>query len=142
MLGKIQEPEKFETELATVETVKESIRETVKDAVKDESKTNETASTLANVVSNFSGAVSSATDENGKFDQNNLDFEKIGNAVDSLQGSTLNNVGSAVLDIVVSGDLGKNDMISSAVSGSPFSQSLCICCSNSANIVWRYRVPL
>jgi hypothetical protein len=46
-----------------------------------------------------------------------LDFEKVGNAVGALQGSTLDGVGSAVLDIVVSGDLGDNDMIGSAVAG-------------------------
>jgi len=117
MLSKIQEPEKFETNVATVENIKTSIRETVKDAVKDDSKSTETATTLASVVSNFAGAVSSATDENGNIDPMKLDFEKVGNAVGALQGSTLDGVGSAVLDIVVSGDLGDNDMISSAIGG-------------------------
>ena len=46
-----------------------------------------------------------------------LDFEKIGNAVGALQGSTLNGVGSAVLDIVVSGDLGKDPMLGAALGG-------------------------
>lgn len=116
MLGKIQEPEKFETKVTTVETVKESIRETVKEAVKDDSKTKETADTLANVVSNFAGAVSSATDETGKLDATKLDFEKVGNAVGSLQGSTLNDVGSTVLGMVSSSEtLGSNEMVSSAV---------------------------
>ena len=117
MLGKVQAPENFETLLATVETIANSIRATVKDAVKDDSKATETANTLASVVSNFAGAVATATDENGNIDPMKLDFEKVGNAVGALQGSTLNGVGSAVLDIVVSGDLGDNDMISSAIGG-------------------------
>ncbi|MBQ8448007.1 MAG: CvpA family protein [Clostridia bacterium] len=117
MLGKIQNPETFETDLATIETVAISIRECITEAVKDDNKTTETANTLACVVSNFAGAVSSATDANGKIDPLKLDFEKVGNAVSALQGSTLNDVGSTVLDIVVSGDLGDNDMISSAVGG-------------------------
>ena len=117
MLSKIQEPEKFETAVATVETITESIRVTVKSAVEDDSKATETANTLATVVSNFAGAVATATDENGNLDPMKLDFEKVGNAVGALQGSTLNGVGSAVLDIVVSGDLGNNEMIGTAVAG-------------------------
>ena len=117
VLGKVKSPETFETLLATVETVAASIRDTVKTAVKDDSKANETANTLASVVSNFAGAVATATDTNGNIDPMKLDFEKVGNAVGALQGSTLNGVGSAVLDIVVSGDLGKDEMIGSAISG-------------------------
>ncbi|MBQ8404840.1 MAG: CvpA family protein, partial [Clostridia bacterium] len=114
-LGKLTNPEKFETNVATVETIKESIRETVKTAVSDDSKSKETASTLASVVSDFAGAVSTATDENGNIDATKLDFEKVASAVTSLQGSTLKGVGSSVLDIVASGDLGGNDMISDAI---------------------------
>ncbi len=117
MLDKIQKPEKFETKVATIETITENIRNTVKEAVKDDSKTQETSTTLASVVCNFAGAVSVAADANGNIDPMKLDFQKIGNAVGTLQGSTLNGVGSAVLDIVVSGDFGDNDMISSAVGG-------------------------
>ena len=115
MLEKIQTPELFETKLATVETVRESIRNSVKEAVKDDDKSAETANTLASVVSNFAGAAANATDENGNFDTMKLDFEKVGNAIGALQGSTLNSVGSTVLDIVVSGDLGDDEMIGSAL---------------------------
>lgn len=114
-LGKLTNPEQFETKVATVETIKESIRESVKTAVSDDSKASETASTLASVVSDFAGAVSSATDENGNLDATKLDFEKVASAVTSLQNSTLKDVGSSVLDIVASGDLGGNDIISDAI---------------------------
>lgn len=106
LLQQLTDCEKFETDMATVETIKASIRDTLKDALSDDEKAAETASTLANVVSDFIGVLSSATDENGNFATENLDFEKIANAVTELQGSTLQNVGSSVLDIVISGDLG------------------------------------
>lgn len=117
MLNKMKSVDAFETKISTVADIANSIRDSVKNAVKDDSKSAETSGTLASVVSNFAGAVSSATDENGNIDPMKLDFEKIGNAVGALQGSTLDGVGSAVLDIVVSGDLGKNEMLSAAVSG-------------------------
>lgn len=111
LLQQLTDCEKFETDMATVETIKASIRDTLKDALSDDEKAVETASTLANVVSDFIGVLSSATDENGNFATENLDFEKIANAVTELQGSTLQNVGSSVLDIVISGDLGGNEMV-------------------------------
>lgn len=111
LLQQLTDCEKFETDMATVETIKASIRDTLKDALSDDEKAAETASTLANVVSDFIGVLSSATDENGNFATENLDFEKIANAVTELQGSTLQNVGSSVLDIVISGDLGGNEMV-------------------------------
>lgn len=117
MLNKMKSVDSFETKISTVSEIANSIRASVKDAVKDDSKSAETSGTLASVVSNFAGAVSSATDENGNFDPMKLDFEKVGNAVGALQGSTLNGVGSAVLDMVVSGDLGKNDMLGATISG-------------------------
>ena len=117
MLNKMKSVDSFETNISTVSEIANSIRASVKDAVKDDSKSAETSGTLASVVSNFAGAVSSATDENGNFDPMKLDFEKVGNAVGALQGSTLNGVGSAVLDMVVSGDLGKNDMLGATISG-------------------------
>lgn len=117
MLSKVQSPENFETKMATVENITNSIRASIKNAVEDDSKTAETANTLASVVSNFAGAVAGATGADGAIDPMKLDFEKIGNAVGALQGSTLNGVGSAVLDIVVSGDLGKDPMIGAAISG-------------------------
>ncbi len=97
------------------ETIKETIRETVKTAVEDTEKSQETAETLASVISNFAGAVSGATDENGNVDAGKLDFGKVAEAIVDLQDSTIKDVGSSVLDIVASGDLGKNDMISNAI---------------------------
>lgn len=112
LLQQLTDCEKFETDVATVETIKTSVRDALKDALSDDSKAAETASTLANVVSDFIGAVSSATDESGNFSTENMDFEKIASAVTELQGSTLQDIGSSVLDIVISGDLGGNDMVS------------------------------
>ncbi len=117
MLNKMKSADAFETKISTVADIANSIRDSVKNAVKDDSKSKETSNTLASVVSNFAGAVASATDENGAIDPMKLDFEKIGNAVGALQGSTLDGVGSAVLDIVVSGDLGENDMLGATISG-------------------------
>ncbi len=115
-LGKLTDPEKFETTLPTVETIKASIRETVKNAVADDKNSQATASTLASVVSNFAGAVSSATDAEGNIDPLKLDFNKIANAITDLQNSPLKGVGSSVLDIVASSDaLGDNAMISGAI---------------------------
>lgn len=111
LLQQLTDCEKFETDMATVESIKASVRDTLKDALSDDEKAAETASTLANVVSDFIGVVSSATDENGNFSTENMDFEKIANAVTELQGSTLQDVGSSVLDIVISGDLGGNEMV-------------------------------
>lgn len=111
LLQQLTDPQKFETDVATVETIKESIRQTLTDALSDDAKAQETASTLANVVSDLIGVISSAADESGDFSVESLDFEKIGNVVTELQGSTLKDVGSSVLDIVISGDLGGNDMV-------------------------------
>ncbi len=97
------------------EIIKESIRETVKTAVEDTEKSQDTAETLASVISNFAGAVSGATDENGNVDAEKLDFGKVAEAIVDLQDSTIKDVGSSVLDIVASSDLGKNDMISNAI---------------------------
>jgi hypothetical protein len=117
MLDKMKSVDAFETKISTVSDIANSIRDSVKNAVKDDSKSAETSNTLASVVSNFAGAVASATDENGAIDPMKLDFEKVGNAVGALQGSTLNGVGSAVLDIVVSGNIGDNEMINAAIGG-------------------------
>ncbi len=115
-LGKLTDPEKFETTLPTVDTIKASIRETVKNAVADDKNSQATASTLASVVSNFAGAVSSATDAEGNIDPLKLDFNKVANAITDLQNSPLKGVGSSVLDIVASSDaLGDNAMISGAI---------------------------
>jgi hypothetical protein len=117
MLDKMKSVDAFETKISTVSDIANSIRDSVKNAVKDDSKSAETSNTLASVVSNFAGAVASATDENGAIDPMKLDFEKVGDAVGALQGSTLDCVGSAVLDLVVSGDLGKNEMLGATISG-------------------------
>ena len=111
LLEQLQDPSKFETDVATVETIKAAITETVKNALSDETKAAETASTLASVVSDLAGAVASAVDEEGNLDATKLDFNKIGDAVTTLQNSVLKDVGSSLLDIVVSGDLGKNELV-------------------------------
>ena len=115
VLEKMNDSEKFETDVATVESISTAIFESVSNAVSDDSKSEETASTLANVVSNFAGAVSEAIDENGQMDVAKLNFEKIAEAVTTLQNSTLKEVGSSVLDIMIYGELGDNEMISTAV---------------------------
>ncbi len=101
--------------LDKAEAIKDSIRETVKTAVEDSEKSQETAEALASVISNIAGAVSGATDENGNVDATKIDFGKVAEAIVDLQDSPIKDVGSSVLDIVASGDLGKNDMISSAI---------------------------
>ena len=117
VLDQLNDPEKFETDVATVETITQSIRESVQSAVADTSKAKETASTLSNVVCNLASAVESATDENGNMDITNLDFTKIADAVTELQNSNLKDVGSSMLDLVVSGDLGKDNAIVSEAIG-------------------------
>ncbi|MBR5187279.1 MAG: hypothetical protein IKW18_02300 [Clostridia bacterium] len=115
ILKKLNDPERFETNIATVETITAAIFSSVADAVSDERKADETAITLANVVSNFAGAVSEAIDENGQMDIAKIDFEQIAEAVTTLQNSNLKEVGSSVLDIVICGELGENEMISTAM---------------------------
>ncbi|MBR6743762.1 MAG: hypothetical protein IKM00_00890 [Clostridia bacterium] len=124
VLTKMADPEKFETDVATVETIKQSIRESVQSAVADTSKAQETASTLASVVCNLASAVDGiidengniATDENGNVDIGALDFTKIADAVTGLQNSNLKDVGSSMLDLVVAGDLGDNgELISTTI---------------------------
>ena len=123
ILEKLADPEKFETDVTTVETITQSIRESVQSAVADTSKADETASTLASVVCNLAGAVDGmldesgniVTDENGNVDIGSLDFSKIADAVTELQGSNLKDVGSSMLDIMVSGDLGDNAIVSDAL---------------------------
>ena len=66
-------------------------------------------------MSDFAAAVASATDEEGNLDATKMDFEKIASAVTSLQNSPLKDLGGAVLDIVASGDLGGNTLISDAL---------------------------
>lgn len=111
LLGQLQDQEKFETDTATVETITEGIRQTMQNALADEEKAAETASTLASVVSGFVGAVVEATDEEGNIDATKLNYEMIANAVTELQNSDLKGVGSSMIDMVASGDLGGNSMI-------------------------------
>lgn len=116
LLDQLADQEKFETDVATVETITQAIRETVKNAMADDTTAAQTATTLATVVSDVVGAVSAATDENGNLDASKLDFEKISSAVTTLQNSPLKDLGSSVLDMVVSGDLGANSMVSDMIS--------------------------
>ena len=116
LLDQLADQEKFETDVATVETITQAIRETVKNAMADDTTAAQTATTLATVVSDVVGAVSAATDENGNLDASKLDFEKIASAVTTLQNSPLKDLGSSVLDMVVSGDLGANSMVSDMIS--------------------------
>ena len=123
ILDQLTDPAKFETDVTTVEDITQSIRESVQSAVADNSKAEETASTLASVVCNLAGAVEGvldengniATDENGNVDIGSLDFTKIADAVTTLQNSNLKDVGSSMLDIMVSGDLGGNEIVSDAL---------------------------
>ena len=123
ILEKMTDPEKFETDVVTAETIAQSIRESVQEAVADTSKAQETASTLASVVSNLAGAVDGmmdengniVTDENGNVDIGSLDFSKIADAVTTLQGSNLKDVGSTMLDLVASGDLAENALVTEAI---------------------------
>ena len=123
ILDQLTDPNKFETDVTTVETITQSIRESVESAVADKSKASETASTLASVVSNLASAVDGmidengniATDENGNVDIGSLDFSKIADAVTTLQNSNLKDVGSSMLDLVVSGDLAENEIVSEAI---------------------------
>ena len=115
LLAQLANEDSFETEVATVETITEAIRQSVRKAVEDDDTASETANTLANVVSDFADAVSGAMGEDGQLDITKLDFEKIAEAVTTLQNSTLKDVGSSVLDIVASGDLGGNELVSNAL---------------------------
>ena len=111
LLGQLQDPEKFETDVPTVETIKETILVTVQTALADDEKAAETAATLSSVVTDLVSAVSSATDEQGNMDPAKMDFEKIANAVTTLQNSPLKGVGSTLLDIVAGSELGENELV-------------------------------
>lgn len=124
VLDQLNDPEKFETDVMTADIITQSIRESVQSAVADTSKAEETASTLASVVCNLASAVDGmidengniATDENGNVDIGSLDFSKIADAVTELQGSNLKDVGSSMLDLVASGDLGEGgELISNTI---------------------------
>lgn len=116
LLAQLTNPEVFETDVATIQTITETVRACVKSAFADDEKAAETAGTLANVVSNFAGAVSGAMGENGEMDVTKLDFGKIADAVSNLQNSNMKDVGSSVLDIVISGTIGSEGMLGDVVS--------------------------
>ena len=115
LLDQIQDPEKFETDVATVETITAAMQASVKEALADESKAAETAATLSGVVADLAAAVASATDEEGNINAAKLDYEKVASAVTSLQNSPLKDLGSSMLDIVAAGDLGDQDMVSDVI---------------------------
>jgi hypothetical protein len=92
-----------------------AIQSVLTDALADQDKAAETASALSSLVSNLASAVAAATDENGNIDAAKLDYEKIGEAVTDLQNSPLKDLGSAMLDMVASGDLGENEMLSDVI---------------------------
>ena len=115
LLDQIQDPAKFETDVATTETVTAAIQASLADALADQEKAAETASALSSVVSNLAAAVASATDADGNIDAAKLDYDKIAAAVTDLQNSPLKDLGSAMLDMVASGDLGENEMISNVL---------------------------
>ena len=115
LLDQIQDPEKFETDMVTMEELTVAIQESLTEAFADEETAAETASTLASVVSDLAAAVASATDEEGNINAANLDFEKVASAVTSLQNSALKDLGSTMLDVVASGDLGDNEMLSDVI---------------------------
>lgn len=116
MLEQLTDKEKFETDIATVETIKAAISGSIRDALADESKSAETASALASVISDLSGAIASATGPNGEIDITKMDFNKIASAITTLQNSPLKEAGSSILDIVISGDLGSNSMVGGLMS--------------------------
>ena len=111
LLEQLTDKEKFETDMATVETIKAAISGSIRDALADESKSAETASALASVISDLSGALASATGSDGKVDINKMDFDKLASAITTLQNSPLKEAGSSILDIVISGDLGSNSVV-------------------------------
>ena len=115
LLDQIQDPAKFETDVATTETVTAAIQASLAGALADQEKAAETASALSSVVSNLAAAVASATDADGNIDAAKLDYDKIAAAVTDLQNSPLKDLGSAMLDMVASGDLGENEMISNVL---------------------------
>ncbi|MBR4971507.1 MAG: CvpA family protein [Oscillospiraceae bacterium] len=115
LLKQLADEEHFETDIATVETITEAIRETVKSALTDDSAAEQTANTLATLVSTLADAVSGAVGEDGQMDITKLDFEKLAEAVTTLQTSNLKDVGSSVLDLVASGNLGGNELVSNAL---------------------------
>lgn len=115
LLEQLKDPEKFETDMPTAETIAEAIRQSVQDALGDDDKAAETANALANIVSGLIGAVSGAADENGNFNIADVDFDKLADAVTELQNSPLKDVGSSILDIIGSADLGDSSMMSDVV---------------------------
>ena len=116
LLEQLTDKEKFETDMATVDTIKAAISGSIRDALADESKSAETASALASVISDLSGAIASATGPDGKVDINKMDFDKLASAVTTLQNSPLKEAGSSILDIVISGDLGNNSVVGGLMS--------------------------
>jgi len=116
MLEQLTDKEKFETDMATVETIKAAISGSIRDALTDESKSAETASALASVISDLSGAIASATGPDGEMDITKMDFNKLASAITTLQNSPLKEAGSSILDIVISGDLSSNSMIGGLMS--------------------------
>lgn len=115
LLEQLQNVEKFETDIATAGDIANKITQCLQEALGDDAKTAETAQALANVVSGLVGVISNALDEQGNLDMGNLDFGQIGDVVTELQNSPLKDVGSALLDIVGSSDLGDNDMIKDVI---------------------------
>ena len=116
LLEQLTDKEQFETDMATVETIKAAISGSIREALSDESKSAETASALASVISDLSGAIASATGSDGETDITKMDFNKIASAITTLQNSPLKEAGSSILDIVISGDLGSNSMIGGLMS--------------------------
>ena len=115
LLDQIQDPAKFETDVATTETVTAAIQSALSGALADQDKAAETAAALSSVVSNLAAAVASATDEEGNINAAKLDYDKIAAAVTDLQNSPLKDLGSAMLDMVASGDLGENAMLGDVI---------------------------
>ena len=115
VLAQMNDPAKFTTNVATIESITNSIRDTVKNAMSDSSKVQETASVLAGAISSFAGAVENALGADGTVDITKLDFNKLAEGVTGLQNSDLKGVGSSVLELVAAGDLGGNSMASTAL---------------------------
>ena len=118
VLVSLVNPEQFKTGVATSETIASAILETVQEAFSDDKKTKQNVDTLSTMVTNIAGAVSDGFDaDTGKLNIKDMNFNKVAEAVTALQGSDLNNLGSSVLNVVISSDIANNDLVGNAFAG-------------------------
>ena len=111
LFATFSDPEKFETDFPTVESISASVQQTVKDATADEETAMDTASTLAVVLADFAGSGVLNTNQDGELDLSALDTDRLAEAITELQNSELKSVGSSLLDAISSGDLRNNKLV-------------------------------